>query len=151
MRNRIWLQVFWSKLTCLLCGGSKLTVGVEINLFHVWWSIEFFLCCRSKLPRLLYTGRKSLRFSEHRNWLGLCLGDRYWFAFSVGNRTGLDFSVWIGIDLVLSGGRKWLGFRIWIEIDMYFLCSTANRCGLLIDRCVGNVVEDYSVTVDSEA
>ena len=104
-----------------------------------------------------------------RNWLGLgmpatnrlvlrslsivvdwfCLNGRHRLDFSMGDRTWRDFSLGFGIDLFCVGGSKMTCFSIWIQIELDFVwCSTANRYGVLTDRCVCYVLEDHSVTVD---
>ena len=138
-----------SKVTCLLCGGGKLTVcGPKLTCFdgddrltrllRGWWS---------KLTRFLDAGRQSPGFSVSIE-IGLVL---VWMVnidlISVW-RVKLDIiSVW-GSQLIyfVSACRKWLAFRICIETDLDFVwCSTANRYGALRDECY--VLEDGSVTV----
>ena len=52
-----------SKSTCILCGGSKLTVRAEIDLFLVGDRLTRFLCGLSKLTCFSDAGCKSLGFS----------------------------------------------------------------------------------------
>ena len=47
--------------------------------------------------------------------LTYCVGGRNGPDFSVVDRSCLDFSVGITIDMVLCGVGKWLGLRIWID------------------------------------
>ena len=56
--------MFGSKVTCFLCGGSKLTVcGPKLTCLEFDDRLNWFLCgWWSKLTRFLDAGRKSLGF-----------------------------------------------------------------------------------------
>ena len=135
-----------SKLTSFFCGVSKLTLfwGRGIEMTCLWG--------RSKLILLLCAGRLSFGFhvwiemnlvsvygpkltyfSVLIDWLRFCGGGWICFDFIVGDRTWLDFSVGVGIDLFFVWGRKWLGFSFWIEIDLVWVSGSKLTCFLCGD------------------
>ena len=145
--------VLGSKVTCFLSGGSKLTVrGPKFTCFRCDDWLTRFLCgwWWSNLTRVLDAGRKSLGFRVSIEIDKVFVWVVEIDLISSGGSNFTWFQLGIGIGLVCVLGRKWLGFGIWIEIDLGFAwwCSTANRCGVLTDRCVGYVLQDHSVTVD---
>ena len=110
-------------------------VRAEINLFQVWWSIDLVIASVVvvEIDSVFGCGpqnRLVLVWASKLTWF--CLGGRYRLDFSVVDRTWLDFSLGIGIDLGCVGGSK----------------MTFSRFGVLTDRCLGYVLDDHSVTVE---
>ena len=101
--------VLGSKVTCFLCGRSKLTVcGLKLTYFEsddrlIWFCVSdggqnWLGFCMWAVNRLV------LVWASKLTWF--CMGGRCWLDFNVVDWTRLDFSLGIGNDLGRDGGSK---------------------------------------------
>ena len=151
-----WVFVFMSKVTLSSCGGSKFDVcGPKFTLFWVWWSIHLFFGGVGvvEIVSASDAGRKYRGVSASVEIDLVVVWNVDIDLISV-CRMELDMISVQRSELIcfVSGDQTWFGFIIWIKVFLDFVWfSTANWYGVLTDRCVCYVLEDYSVTVDKVA